>query len=106
VEKVITVGMADDGKLTPVTGVREEKARCELEEFSGNLKKGNYSAFWQSQVRAHEMRRLWRVFNEEVLMAGWRGGLSRLWGLGWKNYNSIGRSFGEILGRRGKNRPK
>lgn len=106
VEKLEMVCMGEDGTLGRLTGERGEAARRELEGFSGKFQDDNYGAFWQSQVRDYELRRLWRVFKEEVVEAGWRGGMSRLWGLGRKNINSIGRSFAEILGGEGKSKAK
>jgi poly-gamma-glutamate capsule biosynthesis protein CapA/YwtB (metallophosphatase superfamily) len=59
-----------------------------------------HGAAWQAAVRRHEMQRLRRVFREEVIAAGWRGGTARLLSLGRKNLVSVGRSLGEILGGR------
>lgn len=99
VVELVPVAMAADGSLTRLGELRRSEMLTEVERYSAVFARAEYPAFWQAQVRRAEARRLWRVLDEEVLNAGWRGGACRLARLGRKNLCSIGRSLAEILGR-------
>ncbi|MFA6110617.1 MAG: CapA family protein [Candidatus Latescibacterota bacterium] len=99
VAELVPVAMAADGCLARLSEPRRSEALTEVERYSAVFPRADYPAFWQAQVRRAEVRRLWRVLDEEVLNAGWRGGACRLARLGRKNFRSIGRSLAEILGR-------
>ena len=98
---VVLVRQEEGGRLVPLAGTEESILRAELSRLSKALERPDYGTFWRSQARRHELRRLWRVFNEEVIEAGWKGGSARLLQLGSKNFRSIGRSFSEIFSREG-----
>jgi poly-gamma-glutamate capsule biosynthesis protein CapA/YwtB (metallophosphatase superfamily) len=91
------IRMADSGSLVELAGAEHDRLAADLAGFSEALSRSDYAALWQQQVRSQELRRLWRVLDEEVLQAGWRGGAQRLLSLGWKNVGSVGRSLSEIV---------
>ena len=94
----------ESGDLELLKGDREEQEEERLDRYSAVLGREDYRDCWSAQVRRYEARRLWRVFEEEVIKAGWRGGTVRLLRLGVKNFRSVGRSLAEILTGAGKNR--
>ena len=96
-EQVVPVCLAPEGRLARLRGGREEAVHLALLGYSAALRQPEYRAFWQGQVRRAEVRRLWRVFGQEVVQAGWRRGAARLLRLGRKNFQSVGRSLREIL---------
>ena len=70
---------------------------AKLEDLSAAISQPDYSTFWGKQLKAHELRRIKRVFRDEVIRAGWKNGAKRMISMGTKNLRSIGRSIEEIL---------
>jgi poly-gamma-glutamate capsule biosynthesis protein CapA/YwtB (metallophosphatase superfamily) len=101
-ERFVPVAMDENGHLVQLGGEREKEIRREIAEYSEILLREDYVEVWNEQVRRRELKRLWRVFDEEVLRVGWREGSKRLLQLGRKNFTSIGRSVNEILFGSGK----
>lgn len=95
-------GDSDTG-VTPLPAERAQQVVEEAATAAALLGGDEQEARWQDAVRRHEMARLRRVFREEVVAAGWRGGTARLLRLGRKNLLSVGRSLAEIVtaGRKG-----
>lgn len=102
-EWIAPVAMDDDGRLRLLQGDDDRRVMDEVAEYSTAVSRVDYAGWWQRQVRDYELRRLWRVFDQEVIQAGWKGGASRLLRLGAKNFRSIGRSLVEIFTGAGKN---
>lgn len=95
-DQVLPVGCSPAGEVVPLSGEEAEGVVDLFGAGSRALVTGDYESFWRAEIRRHELRRLARVFREEVLAAGWRRGTRRVLSLGWKNLRSVGRSVREI----------
>ena len=97
VSEIVPCRFSGGRRVVALNQEHAEHFRAEIEEFSAALLRPDYSAFWRRQVKTHELKRIKRVFRDEVIRAGWMGGAKRMLSMGTKNLRSIGRSIDEIL---------
>ncbi len=99
-ENVEPTFMDIDGRLKSLGGPAREIVLSDLREYSSRLSSNGYDRFWHREAKQYEKQRLWRVFNEEVVQAGWKVGATRLLRLSRKSLKSVGRSIFEIADTR------
>ena len=97
VSEIVPCRFSGGRRVVALNQEHAEHFRAEIEEFSAALLRPDYPAFWRRQVKTHELKRIKRVFRDEVIRAGWMGGAKRMLSMGTKNLRSIGRSIDEIL---------
>ncbi len=97
VSEIVPCRFSGGHRVVGLEAGEAERFHREIEEFSAAILRPDYSTFWSRQVKSHELKRIKRVFCDEVIRAGWMGGAKRMISVGTKNLRSIGRSIDEIL---------
>jgi hypothetical protein len=98
VEEFVPLEMNEDYVVSPMKSNRKSEVLQLLATWSNAVQAPDYDDYWRRLVRRAELKRLSRVFRDEVVAAGWSGGTRRLLSVGGKGARSIGRSVYEILG--------
>ena len=98
VEEFVPLEMNEAYMVSPMKGDRKSEVLQLLATWSKAVQAPDYDDYWRQLVRRAELKRLSRVFRDEVIAAGWSGGTRRLLSVGGKSVRSIGRSVYEILG--------
>ena len=97
-EEFVPLEMGEDCVVLPMQGDRKSEVLELLTRWSDATQAPDYDDYWRHLVRRAELKRLARVFQDEVVAAGWNRGTRRLLSVGGKGVRSVGRSVCEILG--------
>ena len=96
VSMLVPCRLSRANQITAFDTLERERFLADLDEYSAAVAQPDYSLVWNNKLKAHEIRRVKKVFRE-VFGQGWKKGTRRVFSLGIKNFRSFGRSIDEIL---------